>query len=206
MHISSVDSRYSLSWSPKSINGGSILTSHEIERKLASQDDTFYANVGSVGGAATSFTDTAGNGLILIESYDYRVFATNAIGTSLSSNVAQATTAGGALPANPLITVDSIVLSGNGGQNADKHITGVVTVLEVVGSAPVAGATVTVEITNGSDTTSCTDVTLADGTMQCTVKNAASGTWTGVIITVVPPTGFDWDGLPASIVVDFFKA
>ena len=61
-------------------DGGSLLLSHEIERKLASQDDTFYANVGSVGGSAITFTDTAGNGLVLSESYDYRVFATNAIG------------------------------------------------------------------------------------------------------------------------------
>jgi hypothetical protein len=72
-------------------------TGFKIERKLAADPDSSYAQVGTAATNATMFTNTG----VAAGSYSYRVRATNAVGDSAYSNVANATVTAASGPAAP---------------------------------------------------------------------------------------------------------
>ena len=81
-------SRINLSWIAPSNTGGTPLTGYKIERRTscAGSFSTFFANTGNT---STTYSNT---GLVNGTCYEYRVLAHNAVGTSLASNNAIATT------------------------------------------------------------------------------------------------------------------
>ncbi|HYL65689.1 MAG TPA: fibronectin type III domain-containing protein [Nitrosopumilaceae archaeon] len=83
-------SQINLSWTAPASNGGSAITGYMIERSTDSGTtwSTIQSNTGST---ATTFSDT---GLTASTAYMYRVSAINAVGTSVPSNTASATTSG----------------------------------------------------------------------------------------------------------------
>jgi len=81
-------SQIDLSWLPPLNNGGSPLTSYKVETKVACTGN-FILILSSATTALTSYSNT---GLTNSTCYQYRVYALNAVGTSLPSNNATATT------------------------------------------------------------------------------------------------------------------
>ena len=80
-------SQINLSWITPSDNGGSAITGYKVERSPdGSRWSTIISNTGNTG---TTYSDT---GLSPNTTYTYRVSAINAIGSSLPSNIASATT------------------------------------------------------------------------------------------------------------------
>ena len=81
-------SQINLSWTASSNTGGTQLTGYKIERR-DSCAGSFSMLVANTGNASTTYSNT---GLVNGTCYEYRVFAHNAVGTSLASNNATATT------------------------------------------------------------------------------------------------------------------
>jgi glucose/arabinose dehydrogenase len=83
-------------------------TGFEIERKVAADPDTSFAQVGTAGVNATGFTNTS----VPAGTYTYRVRATNAVGDSEYSNTADATVTVPSGPTAPT-NLSSTTASGN---------------------------------------------------------------------------------------------
>jgi hypothetical protein len=81
-------SQIDLSWLPPLNNGGNPLTGYKIETRVACTGN-FILILSSATTAITSYSNT---GLTNSTCYQYRVYALNAVGTSLPSNNATATT------------------------------------------------------------------------------------------------------------------
>ncbi|MGI0011121.1 MAG: fibronectin type III domain-containing protein [Nitrosopumilaceae archaeon] len=81
-------SQIDLSWLPPLNDGGSTITGYKIESRVACTGN-FILILSSATTALTSYSNT---GLTNSTCYQYRVFALNAVGSSLSSNNATATT------------------------------------------------------------------------------------------------------------------
>jgi hypothetical protein len=81
-------SQIDLSWLPPLNNGGSPLTSYKVETRVACTGN-FILILSSATTALTSYSNT---GLTNSTCYQYRIYALNAVGTSLPSNNATATT------------------------------------------------------------------------------------------------------------------
>jgi hypothetical protein len=82
-------SQINLSWVAPS-NGGSAITGYKIERS-ANSSSTWSTLVANTASSSTTYSNT---GLATSTSYTYRVSAINAIGTSVPSSTASATTSG----------------------------------------------------------------------------------------------------------------
>ena len=82
-----------LSWTDNADNE----TGFEIDRKLSSDPDTSFAQVGTAPVNAQSFTNTS----LAAGTYSYRVRATNAVGDSANSNTAEGTVTAPSGPAAP---------------------------------------------------------------------------------------------------------
>ena len=81
-------SQINLNWLPPLNNGGSPLTGYKIETRIACTGN-FILVLSSATNTITSYSNT---GLTNSTCYQYRVFALNAVGPSLPSNNATATT------------------------------------------------------------------------------------------------------------------
>ena len=81
-------SQINLNWVAPSNTGGTPINGYKIERRN-SCSDSFITIVANTSNTNTSY---ANNGLVNGTCYQYRVFAHNAVGTSLSSNNVTATT------------------------------------------------------------------------------------------------------------------
>ena len=81
-------SQIDLSWLPPLDNGGSQLTGYKIETRVACTGNFILI----LSSATTAFTSYSNTGLTNSTCYQYKVYALNAVGTSLPSNNATATT------------------------------------------------------------------------------------------------------------------
>jgi hypothetical protein len=91
------------------------------------------------------------------------------------------------------VSVTAVTYSTHGGKNSDKHLDVTVALVDNLGS-PVAGASVSMELDNGTGySSSFAGTTGTDGTVTFTANNIPSGTYT-TTGTVTPPNGLNWDG------------
>ncbi|HEX5457182.1 MAG TPA: fibronectin type III domain-containing protein, partial [Candidatus Nitrosotalea sp.] len=81
-------SQINLSWTAPSDNGNSPITGYKIERSI-NGGSSWGVLISNTGSTVTTYSDT---GLVQSTTYAYRVSAINAVGTSLPSSAASATT------------------------------------------------------------------------------------------------------------------
>jgi len=91
------------------------------------------------------------------------------------------------------VSVDSVTYSTEGGKNKDKHLTVSIHVSDDSGNN-VSGASVSIQLSNGSSSWTATGTTTSIGNIDFTLKNSPSGTYTTTITNVIA-SGLTWDGV-----------
>ncbi|MBI3092592.1 MAG: S8 family serine peptidase [Candidatus Tectomicrobia bacterium] len=96
-------------------------------------------------------------------------------------------------PGPTTVSVASIAYTTEGGKNSDKHLNITLALVDDLGN-PVAGAAVSITLSNGTSSWSGTATTGSAGTVTFTLKNAPSGCYT-TSVTNVAAAGLTWDGV-----------
>ena len=94
---SPASSQMGLSWTAPVSNGGSAITDYLVEYKLASEPTTWTTFADGTSTSTSTTVTSLSNG----SSYNFRVSAINAIGTSIASGTATATPAAPTAPGSP---------------------------------------------------------------------------------------------------------
>lgn len=98
-----------------------------------------------------------------------------------------------ASPPSDMVMVTSITYVGKGGRNRNKHLNVYAMVQDEHGN-PVVGATVSLELWNGSYLGALTAVSDASGRATMSLRHAPGGCYTSELVNVVAP-GLSWNGV-----------
>lgn len=179
-----------ISWTTPA-NGGSAITGYTYQWST----DNFASITGSTPVSAGTNSATI-SGLSASTSYNIRVFATNAIGNSASSNVLTVATSATPQVATS-VSVTNISYFTEGGKNADKHLDVKLTLRDNLLN-PVQSASVSINLFRNSIlVASGTGTTLSDGTITFVLRNASPGTYS-TVVTTVSAGSLTWDKVTPS--------
>lgn len=179
-----------ISWTTPA-NGGSAITGYTYHWST----DNFASITGSTPVSAGTNSATI-SGLSASTSYNIRVFATNTIGNSASSNVLTVATSATPQVATS-VSVTNISYFTEGGKNADKHLDVKLTLRDNLLN-PVQSASVSINLFRNSIlVASGTGTTLSDGTITFVLRNASPGTYS-TVVTTVSAGSLTWDKVTPS--------
>lgn len=162
-------------------------TANDLEDGDLSGDLVWMAGSNQIG-SGPSFNTTLPDG-----THTVTASATDSGAKSGSDSVTVTVTAAEPTP-DPAseVTVTSITYRGKGGRNRDKHIDVYVTVTDDLGS-PVGGASVAIDLYNGSYIGRLTGTTDSSGNVMVGYKNAPGGCYSSTVVNVNAPP-LVWDG------------
>ena len=169
------DTQISLSWTAPADDGGASITDYLVEYKLSSEPTTWST---FADGTSTNTTATV-TGLTNDLSYNFRVKATNAFGTSVASDTATKTPGAPTAPDAPTIgtatagNAEAIVAFSAPADNGGSAITSY-TVLSSPGGFTASGASSPITVTGLTNGTEYTFTVTATNAIGTSVPSAAS--------------------------------